>query len=486
MLLGSQSGEAGVAGAEGLDGLTEEDLVDAVAGAGSSEAAAAELTSRVLQGRKQRGRGSKLGRRGEDEGGDETSEIIDQAGLQGLSGLGDGRELLRFSEPTPELLLRTEEFLGRVLDALIGMNEDMGFLYEEHYSPREIATDIVDYVLLRRRSPTQNIIFHPSELLNVHSVTPELYYGPQPDLLPGEEMLVGDFVLSRDEFGDLVATYVDEESFELDRDDERRRFEELQSALPFLQDFPGLGVGRLQASALTRGMSEPVVLYDEEREIEFVLEPPLPRGLRDIFCTFSAGKININTASVPVVYGLLLSLTEGPDGEANFVVSKLREYLDTFQEYNETEEGVDRVVETPDLNQPRRQLPTEEELEQEEALRMGIPDPEILAGLGSGYSDLETNYFTELRQIELIDGYDGSLEDRLNTEGVDKVTAADDTLLQRLTNDLTNVVSFGSTYFTVELKARTPQSKMVKAGFLVVKRDVASRVMEVILWKELE
>jgi hypothetical protein len=384
---------------------------------------------------------------------------------------------------------------------VFSINEDHGFLYTRRYSADEIAADIVAYVLERRTAPVQNVIYHTSELMNLDSITAEVYYGPQPSIPPGEELETDEgFALRRDEFGDLVAEYLYMDEFMAEqREEEKRMLEELQEQFGRYASFPGLG--RLNSDPLTRGLPEPAIEYDEETGQEYVVEPTMPMGLKDIFTTFSdadnsKAKININTAPVPVLYALLPSLSEGPEGEAHFVAFAIRDYRNNFQEEID-EEGVERVEGesmTPDLGQPRRQLRTEEEEEAMtslDPLSLQTMDMAALEGVDlealEGGQDLETNYFTNLQQLELIDGVDEGPDDLLRrTEGVDRVSAEGDTLFQRVLNDYSKVMVFNSTYFSVELKAKTENNPLVKTGLLILKRDYQARLMDVILWKELQ
>ena len=70
--------------------------------------------------------------------------------------------------------------------------------------------------------------------------------------------------------------------------------------------------------------------------------------------------------------------------------------------------------------------------------------------------------------------------------GVEHVSEEQGTLYQRALDDYAKVMVFGSTYFTVQLKAKAKNSQVVKNGFIVVKRDPDARLMEVVLWKELQ
>ena len=117
---------------------------------------------------------------------------------------------------------------------------------------------------------------------------------------------------------------------------------------------------------------------------------------------------------------------------------------------------------------------------------MGI-DPTLASTLGSSYQELETNYFTSLEQLELIDGTTGGAEDRLRRdEGVERVDEEDDSLFRRAIHDMEKSVVFGSTYFTAELKGKSKESRSVKTAHLTVRRDYKSRLVEVLMWKNSE
>jgi hypothetical protein len=107
--------------------------------------------------------------------------------------------------------------------------------------------------------------------------------------------------------------------------------------------------------------------------------------------------------------------------------------------------------------------------------------------MGSGYQDLETNYFTSLEQLVLIDGEDGGPNDLLRQdEGVKRVSAQEDTPFRRAKHDLEKVAVFGSTYFTAELKAKPKNGRSAKTGCLTVRRDPKKKLIEVILWKNFQ
>ena len=186
----------------------------------------------------------------------------------------------------------------------------------------------------------------------------------------------------------------------------------------------------------------------------------------------------------------------GADGDANFVATAINEYRNTFQPYDESsgEEGVEtNTASTVDLGQPKRQLPSEEE--EELSMEDQIYDTVGMAGAGGlgafdqgmGMEELETNYFTNIQQIELVDGTDGSEEDILTSQrGIDRVSEEDDSVLQKVLNDYRPVMVFGSTYFTIVLKGKAKTSPLVKTGVLIVKRDPREQMMEVVFWKELQ
>jgi hypothetical protein len=383
---------------------------------------------------------------------------------------------------------------------VFSINEGNGYRYEAQYSPDRLADDIVQYLLERRQAPINNRLLLVSELLNVPGLTPEIFYGPMLAIPAGEALPVGDgFTLRRDEYGDLVAEYAYSDYDQAAQEQSRQELQQLQEQFGRFMDFPGLGLDRLQQNALTRGMSEPPVGVDEEGN-EYIVEPPLPLGLEDIFTTFSTGKININTASVPVLFALLSSLT---DEEANLVALDIRDYRNRFQEELPDEEGVETVEESknPDLGQPKRRSQRDKEKEAAAsgsvdagtlpgaAGASGLPGLDALGmeGMESTYQNLETNYFTNLKQLELIDGTEGGPGDLLRSdEGVERVSDEQDTLLRRVERDLEKVAVFGSTYFNVELKGKPEKGRNVKTGYVTVRRDPQKGMIEILMWKELE
>ncbi len=443
---------------------------------------------------------SRVGLINRDDNSGEDGEAVNE--LEGVVGLEDEAELTEFVEPTEQQEEATILMLGRAIEVILSLNEDRDFFYRDNYTSDRLARDIVDYVITRRTSIDQNRIYHTTELLNIPSITRELFYGPGPEELPEEGLeTAAGFLLQEDEFGDLSATYIYDSDQEFLREQEADALSGLMEAFPgglppeliqaHGQEFPG--IGGLNANSLTRGMTGPAQAFDEEG-YEYIEQPEVPIGLQDLFTTFSSGKININTASVPILYALLPSLREGNDEEAENVALLINDYRFEYQEYEEEEagagvEGAEQAV-LKDLGQPKRPLPPEEEelgAELDLNSMVGV-DQMGLDGTGSTpMADVETNYFTNLEQIELVDGTAGDADDLLTSDvGVDRVDAEDDPLLQRVLNDYRNVMCFAGTYFTIELKAKTQTSPLVKSGIMIIKRNVQEKLMEVVLWKEVQ
>ena len=482
--------------------LSGEELAEMAAGtSGDTEAGGKSLSDQIR---------SRVGLINRDDDPQEAGEEANE--LENVAGLEDEVELTEFIEPTEEQQEATNLMLARAIEVMLSLNVDREFNYGvdetsidygiEHYNSDQLARDIIEYVLARRTSDEQNRIYHVTELLNIPSVTRELFYGPEPMGIPPEGIETpGGFLLHRDEFGDLASTFIYDTDQEFIREQEADALSGLMDVFPgglpaevimeHGREFPG--IGGLNANSLTRGMTGPAQVFDEEG-YEYIEQPERPIGLREIFTTFSSGKININTASVPVLYALLLSLKEGNEEEAETVALQINDYRFEFQQF-EGEEGVEAPeVEDnalKDLGQPKRPLPPEED-ELGEGLDLnsmvGLDEMGLASsGASAPMADTDTNYFTNLEQIELVDGSAGDATDLLTSEvGVDRVDAQDDPLLQRVLNDYRNVMCFAGTYFTIELRAKTQGSPVVKSGIMVIKRNAQEKLMEVIFWKELQ
>ena len=484
---------------EGQEGLSEEDVMDAVGGK-SAEEATQSLRDQILSKSKRKSKSTSR----TDKNDEASPKGKDITGDLGGIKVAYDYTVLSFVPPGPRREEATVEMLDRAINMMFLINEqEYGYLYPsgQRYVSGQVARAIVDYVLERRMSESQPWIHLISELLNIPGITSELYYGPMPRVDPGEELPIGNFVLAHDEFGDLVPEYMYSDMDDYDREMEAEEIERLLQDDNFGQfaDFAGMGFDPLQANPLTRGMKESPVDVDEDG-VEYVVEAPIAIGLKDLFTTFSSGKININTASVPVLHGLLRSCLQ--EGEADIVALDINDYRNRFQEERSDDDGIESgssTREIPDLGQPRRRVRKEEdELETSTEVgslidSLGLPgeipglDAGSFDGLESTYQNIETNYFTDLRQLELIDGTEEGPDDLLRRDqGVERVSEEDDTLLRRVIHDLEKVAVFGSTYFTAELKGKSKTGRSVKTGYLTVRRDMKKGLVEVVMWKSLQ
>ncbi|MBI4586044.1 MAG: hypothetical protein HY717_18705 [Planctomycetes bacterium] len=409
---------------------------------------------------------------------------------------------LEWVPPSEEAREQVRLMLARAILLMVQLNEENGFSYQFNVpSPVAVANAIEDYCYRRRSQPYQNTITLVTELFNLYrefgvEITPELFYGPVPDLAPGDEFFerTQQFSYTKDEFGDLNGQYLlINTDWQQEQDFMRQQLKDLQGQWGDYGVFPELG--RL-GNPLTRNMQE----LPENADATGLAVPPLPLGLKDLFCTISSGKINLNTAPAPVVYGLLLSLSEE---EAQHVALNVQDYRNTYQEEMTEEEAAGGVgtVKTgtqKDLGQKKRQPRKENETSLSAGGASGTDAAGALMGSASGldaealgqldsYQNYETNYFTNLRQLVLIDGEDGGPQDLLKEdEGVQSVDLKYQTPYQRTMHDLEKVVVFGSTYFTANLKIKTEKSPAVKEGDLIIHRDAQNKRLEIVQWKEKE
>ncbi len=409
---------------------------------------------------------------------------IDDLNRRALENQATGEDLelnnskLEWVAPSESKRELVREMLTRAIQFMFDLNIDAGFEYV--YQPQaaaSLATLIEDYCYKKRAQPFHNTIAMTSELLIFPDITPEIYYGPHPEITPQEDFtdLTGDYLYRKDEFGDLIGEYqLIPPEFQQLQEQRMAELELLQQQYGRNQTFPQMG--GLLGNSLTRNMQDLPNNYDNTG----VAVAPKPIGLRDLFCTLSNGKININTADRPIIYALLLSLEED---DAKKVADDLYYYRHDYQELEEEEEGDIDDGQTKDYGQPKRQPPPEddEDLAEEEL------DPEAMMASGSGYEDYETNYFTNLRQIVLIDGQEGGQEDLLTDEdGVERIDEDFKSPLQLVTQDLENAVTFGSSYFTARLKIKSENSPIVTGGEMIIHRDVQQSRMEVVQWKEFD
>lgn len=302
----------------GAQDISEEELVTDVAGK-TEEEAEKSLKKRLSQKRLDRKQAREKDRTSRRKGGSETAaagEGIGSPGEVGAEAATPATEAMseyeleeEFVEPTPEQVEATRQMLDRALEMAWSINEqEYGLPFQSgiRYSSSEIANAIVQYVLERRRNPAQNRIYLVSELLNIPEISPEVFYGSWPPVRDGVETPAGDgFLLRRDEFGDIVPEdqmgLVDPEM----ASQERERIHELERDYGQFFDFAQFGISANQANPMTRGMAELPLRYNHQTDETYAVERPIPIGLKDLFTTFSTGKVNINTAPAPVLYGLL-------------------------------------------------------------------------------------------------------------------------------------------------------------------------------------
>jgi hypothetical protein len=493
-----------VSAEEGI-GLTEGEMVDAVTGAKDSS----EAGKRLLDRAKQRIADRKSGK-AKTSGSTAKSSSKEGIAKVGESQTGEltlAEEALsdyeepEFEIPDPLRVEAATRMVERAILMMFSINENQyGYRYSRRYDAAMMAQRIVEYVLARRSAQYQNRIYLVSELLNLSSesgtdpadITPEIFYGPWPRLTSTDEVMVGEgFVLRRDEFNDIVPEYVYDDAYQASMEEEQQLLSELQQQFGQFADFGGMGLGRLMGNPLTRGMHELPRAVDENGE-EYVVEVPRAIGLKDLFTTYSTGKINLNTVAVPVLFGLLLSLSED---EANTVALNVRDYRQRFQQEAD-EAGVEDVKsgsQAPDLGQPKRKKKDETTTKSSASGASDIAsaaglDPALADSLESSYQDLELNYFTSIEQIELVDGTDEGRDDLIRKdEGVKKVTTEEnDSLYNRILHDLNKVKTFSSTYFNAELKAKPKNGASIKTGYLTVRRDTKKKMVDVVLWKNLQ
>ncbi len=413
-------------------------------------------------------------------------------------------EIMEFVPPTQERRAETVKMLSRVLEMTERLNKEYGFDYKFQPPNHEILAQAIEqYAYERRSEPIQNFIHLPSELLNVlHMVGahPEVYYGPVPEIPQGEEFLDPSQTYSyqRDEFGDLVGEFVGSEDYAEEREELLGQLEEMKRNFGLGQFASMPGFGRL-GNPMTQNAKEHYVDVDEYGN-EFLRVPPRPIGLKDLFTTHSTGKININTAPVPILYALLNLIHDTErDGalRAQKVALQIEEYRQAMQPEEEAADASATAAQpAPGDDRPKRAAPKEDQktrgslgslqgLQQ----RAGTLAAEDLAEVSSGENlDYETNFFTSFQQLKFIDGEDGGPDDFLTEEGT-AVTTADleqKTPLQKVMHDYQQVMVFGSTYFTAVLKSKGENSAAVKVGYLTLHRNVSARRIDVVQWKELQ
>jgi hypothetical protein len=497
---------------------TNQDQADAAArqaagNRGLSDVAKADPTgqvSKALSGGKSTGSKSTASSGSKSTSGARTTPGT--AGAAASQTADEQASVVEFVPPSPEKRADTVKMLSNAIEYMYGFNTTYGFSEEYKAMPPNaamLAEAIERYCFERRSQNFQNYIHLTSELLNVLAmmgVEPELarkvYYGPEPVVLPGEDYFdaTGEFRYNRDDYGDLVGEYVNAEDLTADREAMQSQLAELQGMFGQYQDFSSLGFGRM-GNPMTQGMKEYSEVEDEKGNVSLKV-PPEPLGLKDIFTTFSTGKININTASAPVLYSLLfLIIDTEPDGKgwAETIAGNIQKYRDTYQsEYDDTDPiqseqktssaGAPHLTPSADgTKSPGGPRKSQTGAAGPSNLTSLSPEELAAAAQSGGRSDYQTNYFTNLQQLKLIDGEDGTKDDYLTDKNAStSVELAKKSPLDKVIHDYQQMMVFGSTYFTATLKAKTKDSSAVKTGYLTILRDIPQKRMEVIQWKELQ
>jgi hypothetical protein len=376
-----------------------------------------------------------------------------------------------------------------IADAIINMVESNignGFVYGELYDADYLGGRIEEYVFERKAGDYQNFIFTTAELLQVEGVTHELYHGPlPPELLePDMALAPGEEGYRRDEFGDVVydfGLWGEEDPYFGGRSGFGGRGDlgglgDLGDlgALGDLGDLDDLGaLGRFGMGGgayggyggyggnrgFMQGMNSLAgTQYPDNEDGTGIIRSPEPIGLKHLFCTFSNGKVNLNTAPMEV----LMALMHG-GGDPN-----------TWQNEDKLEVGL--------AIDEYRNFYTEEYLQEleDQELDYGAAyeeDP-YLTGTAAytGAEDMRTNYFKRIQDLEKIG--DGEL---LSTSGVDS-GSTERSLGWLVKKDLSPIAVFASEFFFVRVVALDEGFRQ-EAEF-VVHRDTKKKMVSVVYYRE--
>ena len=442
--------------------------VASVADREAEAARAAGLSPEDLKGGKKKASGAASG----------EDKLADILGAGAMTPSAEEEE--EWVEPDPEERKAAQRLIADCIIHMVESNIENGFVYQRLYEADMIAERIEQYVFERKSADEQNFIFTTAELLQVEGVTPELYNGPMPPELinPDEALEPGEEGYRRDDFGDIVYDFglAEEEDFYgglagsqggVSPDtlggpgglDQLRGLAELGGLDPrMLRGSYGAGGG------FTPGLSSYASTpYPDNEDGTGIVRPPKPIGLKDLFCTFSSGKININTAPMEVLMALMQG---GGDPTVWNPEDKLmvgRAIVDYRNQY--TEEYLKEL---------------EEEETQDYGSGYGVTDEtayeESLLG-ASGTEDLRTNYFTSLRDLEKIKVDD---EEILKT-GVDS-GRTERSLGWLVRKDLRKAAAFNSEYFIVRVVAK--QKDFREEAEFVVHRDIKKKIVSVEYYRE--
>ncbi len=357
-------------------------------------------------------------------------------------------------EPDDAQVEATVRMVADLIIHMVESNIENGLTYEQEYNADAVARAIVQYVLMRKRDELQPYLYSVTELLQIDGVTRELFHGPvpleavDPELMPEE----GQEGYRRDEFGDIVYDFglAAEEG-------ESLMMEQLSEYMnmPEIRQRNGIGRGFMPGATALAGTPLP-----DNEDGTGITRPFQPIGLKHLFCAFSNGTINLNTAPLEV----LLSLLQGGGApEAWDSLTKL--------------EICQAIV-------AHRDRYTDEYLQELEDREMGLlPEEEVALDPSTEFQsmvateDLKTNYFTSLADIEKIE-VDGEplLESAIDSGSSDRSPSV---LLQK---DLKDVAAFASEFFEVRLVAKGEGFR--QEADLVIHRDLSSKALSVIYYRE--
>ena len=357
-------------------------------------------------------------------------------------------------EPDDAQVEATVRLVADLIIHMVESNVENGLTYERQYNADTFGRAIVQYVLARKRDELQPYIYSVTELLQIDGMTRELFHGPVPlDVLdPEYTPEAGEGGYRRDEFGDIVYDF----GLEVDAG-ESTRMEELRQLMemPEVRQLSGIGRGFMPGSTALAGMPLPV-----NEDGTGITKPFQPVGLKHLFCTFSNGKININTAPLEVLLALLQGggAPNAWDGMTKLeicraIVAHRDRYTEEYlKELDDREAGL---------------LPEEETM----------LDPAAQFQTMAATEDLKTNYFTSLADLEKIE-VDGQpiLKPAIDSGASDRTPAV---LLQK---DLKDVAAFASEFFEARLVAKGERFR--QEAELVIHRDLSGKALSVVYFRE--
>jgi len=417
-------------------------------------------------------KGKETGSKKDSSAEDELASIL---GRGMTAGLPEAQEEEEWEEPDPEQREAARRLLADLIIHMVESNIENGFVYARQYDADLLGEQIEQYVFERKSGSAQNYIFSTSELLQIEGITPELYNGPlPPELIEQQEAPgPGQEGYRRDEFGDIVYDFglgelpgLEELNLQADEESlDQLRDLGTQFGLGDLRELIARGTGSPYGWGRTGGYlpgmaSLAEAPYPDNEEGTGIIRPPKPLGLKHLLCTFSNGKINLNTAPMEVIMALFQGGGNPAawDNEAKLEVARaIVEYRDQY-----TEDYLKELEE-----QEQQGFLGDSGLEEQ------LP-PEAMGLAGTG--DLRTNYFTSLADLQKIG--DGEL---LKTDKVDS-GRGERSLGWLVRKDLGPVTVFNSEYFEVRIVAK--QRSFRQEATFVVHRDTKKKIVSVVYFRE--